>query len=179
MADPLAIASGIAGLLSLGIQVTQSLVKFYTAYKDQDTDVAKIIQNIDNLQTLFRSLEIAVEERRSQFDTQDLLREVEKAVQRCEEVITDLQSECDRFHKDSVAGFKDRFKTAGRRAAYPFRKGTLSQLEEDVGVIRENLSFALDILQLKSQTMIQYDILDIKSIVERTNASQVSSTIRS
>jgi hypothetical protein len=33
MADPLAIASGLAGLLSLGIQVTQSLVLFYTTYK--------------------------------------------------------------------------------------------------------------------------------------------------
>lgn len=29
MADPLAITSGIAGLLSLGIQVTHSLVSFY------------------------------------------------------------------------------------------------------------------------------------------------------
>ena len=49
MADPLAIALGIAGLLSLGIQATQSLVSFYTAYKDQDTDLAKITQNLNSL----------------------------------------------------------------------------------------------------------------------------------
>ncbi|KAL2859852.1 ankyrin repeat domain-containing protein [Aspergillus lucknowensis] len=173
-----AIASGIAGLLSLGIQVTQSLVNFYTVYKDQDTDLAKLTQNLDNLQSIFRALDVAVEDRRSQADTQDLLREVKNAVQKCEEVITELQSECEKFQNDSTAGLKDRVKIAGRRAAYPFRKSTLQKLEEDVSDIREHLSFALDVLQLKSQSQVQDCILEIKSLVERTNASQVSSTIR-
>ncbi|OQD66307.1 hypothetical protein PENDEC_c049G03279 [Penicillium decumbens] len=119
MADPLAVASGIAGLLSLGIQVTQSLVSFYTTYKDQDADLAKVTQNLDNLQNIFRALDIGVEERRSQTDTLDLLQEIEKA------------SEYKKFHKDSAAGLKDRVKVAGRRAAYPFRKSTLQKLEED------------------------------------------------
>ena len=178
MADPLAIASGIAGLLSLGIQVTQSLVSFYTTHKDQDTDLAKVTRNLDNLQSIFRALDVAVEERRSQADTRDLLQEVEKAVQKCEEIITDLQSECQKFHKDSAAGLKDRVKVAGRRAAYPFRKSTLQKLEEDVSDIRENLSFALDVLQLKTHSQIQDGISEVKSLVERTNASQVSLAIR-
>ncbi|CAG8079967.1 unnamed protein product [Penicillium nalgiovense] len=178
MAEPLSIASGIAGLLSLGIQVTQSLVHFYTAYKDQDTDLEKLIQNLDNLQSIFRALDIAVEERRSQADTHDLLREVEKAIQKCEEIIIELQSECEKFHKDPAAGLKDRVKIAGRRAAYPFRKSTLQKLEEDVSDIRENLSFALDVLQLKSQSQIQNGISEVKSLVERTNASQVSLIVR-
>ncbi|KAI3226148.1 hypothetical protein DTO012A9_9154 [Penicillium roqueforti] len=178
MADPLAIASGVAGLLSLGIQVTQSLVSFYTTYKGQDTDLAKVTQNLDNLLGIFRALDIAVEERRSKADTQDLLREVKKAVHKCEEIITELQSECEKFHKDSAADLKYRVKVAGRRAAYPFRKSTLQKLEEDVSDIRENLSFALDVLQLKSLSEIQDGISEVKSLVERTNASQVSLTIR-
>jgi hypothetical protein len=68
MADGLSIASGIAGLLSLGIQATQSLVNFYIAYKDQDTDLAKIMRNLDNLQSIFRSLDVAVQDRLSQAD---------------------------------------------------------------------------------------------------------------
>ena len=178
MADPLAIASGIAGLLSLGIQVTQSLVNFYTAYKDRDTDLANLTQNLDSLQSIFRALDIAVKERRSQADKQDLLREVEKAVRKCEEIITELQIECEKFYDDTIASLKDRVKVAGRRAAYPFRKSTLQKLEEDVSDILENLSFALDVLQLKSHTQIQDDILEVKLLVERTNASQVSHAIR-
>lgn len=181
MAESLAVASGIAGLLSLGIQAAQSLISFYTTYKDHDTDLAKITQNLNNLQSLqstFRALKVAVDERRSQAGTLDLLREVEKAVQHCEEVITELQNECEKFHKDSVAGLKDRVKVAGRRAAYPFWKSTLQKLEEDVSDIRENLSFALDVLQLKSQSQVHDDLSEVKSLVERTNASQVSLTIR-
>ncbi|KAJ5671287.1 NACHT nucleoside triphosphatase, partial [Penicillium longicatenatum] len=178
MADPLSIASGIAGLLSFGIQVTQSLVNFYTTYKDQDADLAKVTQNLDNLQSIFRALDVAVEGRRSQADSQDLLREVEKAVQKCEEIISELQSECERFHKDATAGLKDRVKAAGRRAAYPFRKSTLQKLEEDINDIRENLSSALDVLQLKGQSQIQDGISEVISLVERINASQISLTIR-
>lgn len=179
MADPLAIASGIAGLLSLGIQVTQSLSNFYTTYKDQDTDLAKTTQNFDNIQSIFRVLKDAVDKRRSQADTQDLLREVEKVVQKCEEIITELQNECEKFYKDSAASLKDRVKVAGRRATYPFRKSTLLKLEEDVSDIRKNLSFALDVLQLKTQSQVQNGISEVKSLVERTNANQVSLMIRS
>ncbi|KAJ6027441.1 NACHT nucleoside triphosphatase [Penicillium canescens] len=178
MADPIAIASGIVGLLSLGIQVTQSLVDFYTAYKDQDTDVAKIAQNLDNLQGTFRSLDVAVRDRRSQADTQELFEEVEKATLRCDKIIKELHIECQKFQKDLAAGFKARIHVAGRRAAYPFRKSTLQKLEKDVGEIRENLSFALDVLQLKSHNEIHGGISEVKSLVERTNASQVSFTIR-
>ncbi|KAJ5704127.1 hypothetical protein N7493_011265 [Penicillium malachiteum] len=179
MGDPLSIASGIAGLLSLDIQVTQSLVDFYTTYKHQDSDLAKAAQNLDNLQNLFRALDAAVEERRTQADAKDLLREIEKAVHKCEEIIIELQDECDKFHEDSAVGIKELIKVTGRRAAYPFRKSTIQKLEEDVGEIRENLSFGLNILQIKSQTQIQADLTDIKSLVERTNASQISLTIRS
>ncbi|KAG2413226.1 hypothetical protein HFD88_002415 [Aspergillus terreus] len=161
MPDPLSIASGTAGLLSLGIQVTQGLVKFYATYKDRDTDLEKITRNLDSLLSIFRLLDAAVNERRSQAETQDLLREVEKAVQDCEETITELQSECEKFHKDSTASLKDR------------------KLEEDVSEIRENLSFALDVLQLKSHSQIEDGVSEIKALVERTNACQVSFTIRS
>ncbi|KAL4769179.1 hypothetical protein BDW60DRAFT_210265 [Aspergillus nidulans var. acristatus] len=178
MVDPLSIASGTAGLLSLGIQVTQGLVNFYTTYKDKDVDLAKITQNLESLQSIFRALYIAVNERRSQAGTQDLLQEVDKAVRDCEEIITELQSECEKFRRDSAASFTDRVKVAGRRAAYPFRKSTIQKLEEDISDIRDNLSLALDVLQLNSHIQIEDSISEIKSLVERINASQLSFTIR-
>lgn len=178
MADPLAIASGVAGLLSLGIQVSQTLVRFYTTYKDQDTDLARVTRSLGNLQSIFRALDAAVEERRSQADTQGLLQEVEKAVQQCKEIIIELQGECEKFHKYSAAGLRDHVKVAGRRVAYPFRKSTLQKLEEDINDIRENLSFALDVLQLRSQSQIQDGLSKVKSLVERTNASHISLMIR-
>jgi hypothetical protein len=63
--DPLSISSGIADLLSLGIQVTQSLINFYFAYKDHDTNRARMTQNFEDFQSIFRSLEAAVQKSRS------------------------------------------------------------------------------------------------------------------
>ncbi|KAJ5185641.1 NACHT nucleoside triphosphatase [Penicillium cf. griseofulvum] len=178
MADPLSIAAGVAGLLSFGIQVTQSLIGFYTAYKDQDSDLAKITENLDSLQGIFRALDVAVQDRRSQADAQELFQEVEKATQKCDEIIKELDTECQKFHKHLVAGFKGRILVAGRRAAYPFRKSTLQKLEEDIGEIRENLSFALDVMQLRSHNHIQHSVSEVKSLVERINASLISDKIR-
>lgn len=178
MADPLSIASGIAGLLSLGIQVTQSLFNFYTAYKDQGKDVAKITQNLDSLKTLFLSLEVAVQDRRSRIDAEELLQEVERATQNCQEIIKELDLECRKFHKGSITGLKGCIQVAGRRAAYPFRRSTLQKLEEDISEIRENLSFALDVLQFTANNRIQDEISEVKSLIERTNASHLSFMVR-
>lgn len=178
MADPFSIASGIAGILSLGIQVTQFLVEFYTTYKSQDTDLAKLLQNVDSLQSIFRVLDDAVGKHRLQADAQPLLQQVDKAVQNCQDIIIELQEECEKFRKDSAIGLRDRVKASGRRVAYHFRKVTLQKLEEDISDLREHLQLALDILQVKSQNKIQDSISEVKSLVERTNTSHVSFAIR-
>jgi hypothetical protein len=69
-------------------------------------------------------------------------------------------------------------KVAGRRVAYPFRQSTLQKLDEDTSDIRDNLSLALDVLQLGDHNKAQYDITELKLLVERIRASQVSLEIR-
>jgi hypothetical protein len=49
MSDPLSIAAGVAGLLSLGIEISESLIKFYTAVKEQAKDVVYTRQKLENL----------------------------------------------------------------------------------------------------------------------------------
>jgi hypothetical protein len=178
MSDPLSIAAGIAGFLSLGIQVTQSLVDFYSVYKSQDADIAKITQNMENLQGAFRSLESAIQKRQSQPNAEELLKEVEKATQRCHEIIHELRAECQKLHTESVTCLKGRLQAAGRRATYPFRKSTIQKIEEDVGAIRENMLFALNVLQFKSHNRIEDEISAVRSLLERTNSSQISFAIR-
>ncbi|KAJ5311151.1 hypothetical protein N7476_007011 [Penicillium atrosanguineum] len=178
MSDPLSIAAGIAGFLSLGIQVTQSLVDFYSVYKSRDTDIAKMTQNMENLQSTFRSLETAIHQRQSQPNANELLQEVDTATQRCHEIIQELQSECQKLYAESGTSLKVRFQAAGRRVTYPFRKSTLQKIEEDVRDIRENLLFALSVLQFESHNRIEDEISAARSLLERTNSSQISFAIR-
>ncbi|CAI7621157.1 unnamed protein product, partial [Penicillium viridicatum] len=176
MADPLSIASGVAGLLSLGIQVTKSLVDFYSAYKDQTPALAKITLNLENLLGILQSLDSARQNGQPQTDA--LLQEIDNAAVGCREIIEELRDECQKFQKDTAASLKDRIQVAGRRATYPFRKSTLQKLEEDIGEIRENLSLALNVLQVRNQTGLEDGISELKILVERTNTMHISATIR-
>lgn len=63
MTDPLSITAGVAGLISLGIQVTASLVKFYAAYKGQDIDVARTTEKFESLWDTFRFLHVVLQSR--------------------------------------------------------------------------------------------------------------------
>ena len=44
--DPLSVAAGVAGLISLGPQTTDYLVKYYTAYCDRDDNLARIADQL-------------------------------------------------------------------------------------------------------------------------------------
>ncbi|KAJ5520152.1 NACHT nucleoside triphosphatase [Penicillium fimorum] len=176
MADPLSIASGVAGLLSFGIQVTQTLVEFYSAYKSQTPALAKIILNLESLSSILRSLDDAVQKRQSQTDA--LLQEIDKAAAGCREIIEELWDECQKFQKDSTLSLKGRIQVAGRRAIYPFRTSTLQKLEEDIGEIRDSLSLALNVLQIRNQTGLEDGISELKILVQQTNTIQISATIR-
>lgn len=178
MTDPLSVTAGIAGLISLGIQVTGSLVNFYTAYKGQDTDIARTTGKLDNLLDTFQFLDTALQHRTFRSDEQGLLSSIESSAQNCHELIQELNEECEKFDKTSTIGIKSAIRTAGRRAAYPFRQSTLQKLDEAISEIRHNLTFALDVLQLRDHKKTQDDITQIKSLLEVVRASQISATIR-
>ncbi|CAG8899011.1 unnamed protein product [Penicillium egyptiacum] len=176
MADPLSIASGVAGLLSLGIQVTKSLVDFYSAYKDQTPALAKITLNLENLLGILRALDGARQNGQPQTDA--LIQEIDKAAAGCREILEELREECQKFQKDTALGLRARIQLSGRRATYPFRESTLKKLEEDIGEIRGNLSLALNVLQLRNQTGLEDGISELKLLVERINTIHISTTIR-
>lgn len=178
MPDPLSTASGVAGLLSLGIQVTGSLVEFYSTYKNQDTDVNRITEKLEDLLDTFRLLSAELQKRSFRHDEQDLVKNIESSIFKCDEFIQELKKECEQFDKASINGIKGAIRVAGRRVTYPFRRSTLQKLDEDIGEIRGNLLLALEVLQLREHQRTQDDIVELKQLLELVRASQISSTIR-
>lgn len=178
MTDPFSVAAGAAGLISLGVKVTESLVEFYTTYKNQDSDVARLANKLEDLLHIFRILHDTLQSRKFRPNDQSLVEKVESFIHRCQDLIQELRDECNKLEKASKNSIKDMIKITGRRAAYPFRKSTLQKLDEDIDDIRDNLSLALDMLQLKDHSNIQDEINDNKALVETVGARQVASTIR-
>ena len=178
MTDPLSIAGSAVGLISLGIQVTQSLVGFYNSYKDLDSDSFGITQTLECLLEIFCSLEKAISDRNFQEDERELIRNIETSIQACNELIQELQDECKKLNKTSSNGFEAAVNVAGRRATYPFRKSTLQKLDEDIGEIRSSLSFALGVLQVKNIKRTEVGIAEIKTLLDLVKTNQISSDLR-
>jgi hypothetical protein len=72
------------------------------------------------------------------------------------------------------SGLGNAIKGASRRLAYPLRQSTLQKLDEEIKDIRENLSLALNVLQLNDGQKVQDDLHDIRSVLELLRTSQIS-----
>ncbi|KAL3431916.1 hypothetical protein BDV09DRAFT_198273 [Aspergillus tetrazonus] len=177
MADPLSIASGLAGLISLGISVTKNLIDFYSAYKNQASDLIHITRNLESLLVIFDTLDNTLKVRQPQINEKELLESIDNAITECKEIIEELQVEYLKFREKSTTGFRGRIQVAGRQAAYPFRKSTLQKLEEDISEIRNNLSLALNVLQVNSNNILREEAVEIKSLLKRLDANHISARI--
>ena len=178
MSDPISVTGTVVGVISLGIQVSQSLVNFYNSYKGQNSDLAHTTDKLNSLLEIFQSLKKTLSDRKFLADEQDLVKNVETSIQNCDEVIHELQEEVQKFNKTSSKGPLATIKIAGRQLTYPFRQSTLQKIEEDIEDIRANISSALDVLKLKDNKKIQDDITDMKDLLGLVRTSQVSLELR-
>lgn len=178
MTDPLSIAGSVAGLTSLGVQVTQSLVDFYKAYKSQDSEISGITGRLESLKETFQHLEKALSGRVLQSNERSLISTIETSITGCKDYISELEDECQKFNKNSSIGIKTAVRVVGRRVTYPFRQSTLQKLDEDISEIRANLSFALDVLHFNNDQKFRDDGDVLKSLLDSVRTNQISSELR-
>lgn len=172
--DGFSIAASVAGIISLGIQVTQSLTDYYEAYKGQKSEIASTAEELKNLLHIFESLRGELTDRQFRADEKGLLETIEGSIQICEENIHELQTKIDKFKSTSGNSIQ----TTARQVAYPFRRSTLRKLDADIDEIVSNLSLALAVLHQKDICNVQDDIEDTKEILSLVRTTQISSTIR-
>ncbi|ERF68902.1 hypothetical protein EPUS_04554 [Endocarpon pusillum Z07020] len=178
MGDPLGIAAGTAGLISLGIQIFKGLYDFYTVYKHKDVIVARTIHRLDGLLKTLEQLEKGLQDRQFKASETDQRQKIEECIECCRDVIEELQSELEKCRNAPDKGIQAAVKRAGRKLAYPFRESTLQKLNEDVNELRDDLKVALDVLQLKCVDEIQHDMIDVKTNITLIRTTQISDAIQ-
>ena len=176
--DPVAVLGSTVGVISLGIQVTQSLVDFYNANRYRDTELAGIIGRLESLAETFQYLAKALTGRTFRADEQSLVKNIEMSIASCDEMIQELHVECQKFSETSSTGIRATARVAGRRITYPFRQSTLQKLDEDIGEMRINLSIALDVLHLNDTQRFHEDVTEMKALLESVQTNQISSGLR-
>jgi hypothetical protein len=55
------IGSGAAGIISLELEITQGLLKYYAAWKDQDKDINGMYNSLSNLSELLTRLHCKIQ----------------------------------------------------------------------------------------------------------------------
>ena len=166
------------GIISLGIQVTESLVKYYKSYKGRESDIIHITEKLDGILVTLQSVETTLSGRKFHVDERSLIQSIETSIKSCDEMIQELRHECQKISQSSSDGTTAAIKRAGRRVAYPFRQSTLQKLDEEIDELAANLSAALGVLQLKDNQRMRDDIAGMNVLLDLVRASQVSSDLR-
>ena len=139
-------ASTLAGLLSLGITVSQSLLDYYQSWKNAEQNVATTYVSIEELTKTFRLLITAVEYK--EFNS-ELVDQVRDSIRSAEGNIQSLKTKLDKVRVVAVQdGWRDKAKAQFRRTLYPFKESTLAKLRELSSETRDNLNLALNLLQI-------------------------------
>ena len=143
--EALGIASNIAGLIDLGFSVCHGLWLYYGAWKDAEQDMRKMYTSIESLTKTFAVLKDAMS--RPCFDVRTIKR-IEECVAMCEDGINCLHKKLKKIRTTSPMGSSWKLKAHLQRALYPFKESTLMKLREVTSELQDQLSLALNVLQV-------------------------------
>ncbi|KAH0536219.1 hypothetical protein FGG08_006886, partial [Glutinoglossum americanum] len=148
MAEALGVAGSVVGIVSLGIQLTQGLLKYYESWEDQDNDISDMCASLDSLQRTLTILSKTIQPpARFGMSIKD---SVEKNVNRTNGALEKLKGELRKVQgtEPPKPGARSTMRRHVRRALYPFREETLSKIQRVVSEARSNLDLALQVLQV-------------------------------
>ena len=137
------VAVATASFLSLSIQITQTLLNFYSAYRSRRSDVTYTIKKLDHLLSVLEALSSQLSNRKFRADEQSLLKSIYSSIQNYEGWIEELQGETKKIKGESRAGISAASRTPTCRATYPSRQSTLQKLDDDIDEIVSHQSLAL------------------------------------
>lgn len=144
MSDPIAIPAGVVGMVSLGIQLCQTLYKYYTNVQEQTRDVQIVSEQIKSLESTFKSLNSVIRRIESTpLANVEIITSLNQSVAACQGGLGELQD----FVTDVVDvrgdGLKDKIHGVGKKLAFGFRRGELSELQRKVHALTATVALAV------------------------------------
>ena len=146
MAEAFGVAGSAVGVISLGIQVAQGLLKYYGSWKDQDADISRMCASLDSLQATLAAIS---EQSLSKFG-EGMKENVEKNINLVREGLEELAKELEKVRsaESPKPGARETLRRHLRRAYYPFKEETLLKIQRVVSDARSNLNLALNALNM-------------------------------
>jgi hypothetical protein len=154
------VAGSTVGIATFGIQVCQSLLSYYDAWKSYDSNISSTYNAITDLSKTFTILKTTLE----QETDQERVGRVNTCVKGCEDALLKLDGKRHSLQRYSQPeALRQKMRAGLQRSWYPFRKETLAALKGSVTDVQEPLKLALQVLQLDVGTELQREVLRLMS----------------
>lgn len=136
-------ALAIVGLVLDGVK---DVYAYYSTWKDRDEEVAEVRRALLWLIGLFQSIEKTLANKNLEDDKVTIIC---NSVKECEAVMAKLRKRLNKVKSEAPPdSFMARLSDQGRRAIYPFQKGTIVRLLESTEKIRDQMHVVLALLHL-------------------------------
>ena len=148
MGDPFSVATGIAGLLSLGLQVSGGLIKYYRTYSTKDEDLHNLLGNAERLQSLLCLAK--AQQLGTPTPASDGLHKSLEACSAAGDICAgDVKSIVQKYARQQHRrGFKERGQGLMRKLRYPFDKEKFEELRTALREFNAELLANLQLLSL-------------------------------
>lgn len=131
MADPFSVAGSAVGVVSLGLAVCGTLVRYVQSIEGRHQAIKDTLSVIENLRLVFIVLKPSLESIDQQGDTAAL--PIHTCLVNCEGKVRDLEQFVAELEGSSSDGsIVDKIKDAGKAIVYPFQEDKLEALKESV-----------------------------------------------
>ncbi|KAJ3457980.1 hypothetical protein MRS44_012089 [Fusarium solani] len=169
MSDPFSIASGSAGLVSLGLTLCKGLAEYISAVKSHGEDVRNLETKLNTLQMFLAAVDTTLKELAHLQGCRlpgDVVKVVEASLDQSKEGMVRLAGfleECSgRTHpRSSSAACPSNLQKMGKKAVYYFRRGTLKELEQILESVQDQLNLSLTLLNVRFLTSQSQDYRQI------------------
>lgn len=148
MADPLSVAGGAAGVVSLGLTVCQGLLAYYRPFKSFHEEIDNVTCRIETLDGILKTLQnilLANAPVLAASQTEPVNTAAD-SIQRCKRGLQALERMLDKCNKTTSPANPFAARLQSSRLLYPFRRETLMTLMETVTWLHANLNTALQVL---------------------------------
>ena len=135
------------GVVALGLTVCGQLVEYYQAFQGQKQEVDSIVCKIEDLQVILTDISTVLPSLDAEHTA--ATSNVQRCLRSCSAAITELQDLLDKCHDTAQPDtLQKRIRSSKRRVLFPFRRKTLQRLEAAVGGLQDNVTIAIQSLQL-------------------------------
>ncbi|PSN62846.1 hypothetical protein BS50DRAFT_680177 [Corynespora cassiicola Philippines] len=147
MTDPVSIISTAVGITSLGAQLCQAVVNYYTQYKCFDNDIDGVIKRAEVLELTLEALESVRQKDASKNNTAS--KQLKLAIEACAGSLMALKImtiKLGEFRRPT--SIEDRRRLLKKKLLWPFKQVTLLKLGETLNEVQSNVQLAIQVMEM-------------------------------